>query len=599
MVKRINKLLSFFIILSICFSIVIGNNLNTKMSETVEASNENDTVDVFANLAFPTAEGYGRYANGGRGGRVIEVTNLNDSGEGSLRWALEEESGPRIIVFKVGGIIKLESEITIDSEHGDVYIAGQTAPGDGITLLNYHIKGYLAENIIIRHIRFRLGDSNKWAIYGVELYGCDNSIVDHCSISWAIGYGVSSIFSKNVTVQNTIIAESLYDSYYFVGPDEYLSSWGAQIGGNTASYHHNLFINCAGSIAEMVGTYIYIDDELLFYDGKADIRNNVIYNWYDDIAEGNISRFQLVNNYYKAGAASVEENIISLCGNPLGINDCQRAYLSGNKMVSNDGEEMLNPDTDDSWKLVSDETQNCALDDIKSREQFFEPYINTETADEAYETVVANVGANVPARDYIDSRYIDELVNNKATYTGSRSGLPGIIDSQEDAGGYPNETNFKGGDAPTDTDHDGMPDEWETKHGLNPEYYYDACQVYLSDEGYTNIELYINELAGDPVEYSDNPTLRYTPTTPEPTESPKPTETSTSEPIATATPVQFEAGDVNCDKAVNAKDALEVLKHAAKLDMLTEEKITRADVEADEKIDAKDALAILKIAAKL
>ena len=275
------------------------------------------------------------------------------------------------------------------------------------------------------------------------------------------------------------------------------------------------------------------------------------------------------------------------------------------------GEVIVDSDNENPWVLVSEES----FPDGRSNEPLFDTGVNTMTADKAYEYVIANAGANASNRDYIDSRYINEVVNGTHTY--SSFGTPGIIYDQQHAEGYPDNTTLKGGEAPLDTDNDGMPDEWEILHGLNPENYYDACQVYLSDEGYTNIELYINELAGDPVKYSDNPTVQYNPATPTPESTATPEITATPEasatPEITMTPEATETivptstpdepdyliGDVDLDGKVNATDALLVLKHAAKIEILSDDELIIADVEPDEKIDAVDALEILKIAAKI
>lgn len=546
-------------------------------------------ADDLNTLAFPTAEGYGRYADGFRCGRVVEVTNLNDSGEGSLRWALEEESGSRIVVFKVGGIIELGSPININS---DVYVAGQTAPGDGITVTKYPLRCFGGENVVIRHLRVRIGDDNKTAMDGIWLWGVNNCIVDHCSTSWAIGSSIIAVSCNNTSIQKSIFAESLYNSYKRGEWGKELSSHGALLSGNTLSFVGNLVINNADE--NLVTKAYYSDDK---FGGCVDIRNNVVYNWYDSIAYGDIEKVQIVSNYFKKGGASITDTFFSLkAENVTDVN--RKAYLSGNKVIDNN-KVVLDSNNDGQWNLVENTLQDYTIDEAKSDDTLFESYVNTLSADESYENIIDNVGATLPKRDYIDNRYIEELVSGKSTYVGSKSGLKGIIDSQEDVGGYPNETNFKGGEALVDTDHDGMPDEWELEHGLNPEYYYDACQIYLSDEGYTNIELYINELAGDTVNYSDNPTIQFTPATPVPevTETPQVIETI----LATATPEKIEnlLGDVDSDGSVNAADALSVLKHAAKIESLSDEKLVLADVNTDDRIDAVDALAILKIAAKV
>lgn len=457
-----------------------------------------------ARLAFPTAEGYGRFARGGRGGRIVEVTNLNDSGEGSLRQALEVETGPRIVVFRVGGVIELKSRICIPDTGGDVYVAGQTAPGDGITLINYDFGAMGSEDVIIRDIRTRVGDMNGKSTGGMGMSSCNNSIVDHCSISWATDEGFSSRSAQNLTFQWNIIGESLHESVHYDGDDRDKTethAFAASISGNRGSFHHNLLIDCTGRNWSLAGA---MEQDGVTYAGELDISNNVVYNWRDRTTDGGVRRLNFVNNYYKAGAESNENlHIVSLDGNELGTNDMQKMYVSGNMMVGYNGSTILKS-TDNAWdkgKAVSG-GKNSTVADVRSDTPFFESYVNVESAESAYKSVISKAGANKPGWDYIDSRYIDEVTNNKYTYTGSKQGLKGIIDSQNDVGGYPNSSNFKGGSAPTDSDHDGMPDEWEKARGLDPNNSSDGAIVSLSADDYTNVEMYLNELAGDPVEYN-------------------------------------------------------------------------------------------------
>lgn len=195
-----------------------------------------------ARLSFPTAEGYGRFARGGRGGRIIEVTNLNDSGEGSLRQALEVEKGPRIVVFRVGGVISLKNRLCIPDDGGNVYVAGQTAPGDGITLINYDFGALGAEDVVIRDMRVRVGDSNGKSTGGMGIGSCNNCIVDHCSISWATDEGFSSRSAKNITFQHNIIGESLHESVHYDGDrtGTETHAFAASISGYTGSFPYAL-----------------------------------------------------------------------------------------------------------------------------------------------------------------------------------------------------------------------------------------------------------------------------------------------------------------------------------------------------------------------
>lgn len=461
-------------------------------------------------LAFPSAEGFGRFARGGRGGKIVEVTNLNDSGEGSLRQALEVEKGSRIVVFRVGGVIELQSALVIPEDGGDVYVAGQTAPGDGITLTHYDFGGLGASDVIIRDVRVRVGDSNGQSTGGMGLGSCNQSIVDHCSISWATDEGFSSRSAQNITFQWNIIGESLHDSVHYgdnhSGTETH--AFAASISGYTGSFHHNLLIDCTGRNWSLAGA---LEQDAKTYGGQLDIRNNVVYNWMDRTTDGGVRRLNFIGNYYKAGPVSDESlHIVSMDGNELNTDDMQKMYVFGNKMVGRDGTVLLET-TDDAWAegRAKSGGKNSTDADVRSDTEFFgNTYVETQTADEAYESVLENVGAggtSPEGRDYIDSRYIHEVTDGTYTYTGSKQGLSGIIDSQEDAGGYPDFEETRVADD-FDTDKDGMPDEWEDLHGLDPENPDDGSIVSLSADDYTNVEMYLNELAGDTVEYNGNAT---------------------------------------------------------------------------------------------
>ncbi|MGN0591290.1 exo-alpha-sialidase, partial [Ruminococcus sp.] len=242
------------------------------------------------------------------------------------------------------------------------------------------------------------------------------------------------------------------------------------------------------------------------YGGQLDIRNNVVYNWKDRTTDGGVRRLNFVNNYYKAGPVSnTDMHIVSIDGNELNTSDMQKMYVSGNIMTDINGNQLLRA-TDDAWakgKAVSG-GKNSTEADVRSDVPFFESYVNTQSAEDAYNSVITSAGANMPGFDYLDSRYLKEVKNGTYTYTGSKDGLKGIIDSHTDVGGYPNSSNFNGGTAPKDSDGDGMSDAWENEHGLDPNDAADGAVVSLSADDYTNLELYLNELAGDPVEYNGN-----------------------------------------------------------------------------------------------
>ncbi|MDP4208563.1 MAG: pectate lyase [Bacteroidota bacterium] len=427
-------------------------------------------------LAFPGAEGFGRFATGGRGGKVIEVTNLNDDGAGSLREALKA-SGPRIIVFKVSGIIELKSKLSITN--GDVTIAGQTAPGDGICLKNYQMNGRPGvRNVIIRYMRFRPGDgSHASAIYGLNLENVSNVIVDHCSMSWSIEESATFYDVHNITVQWCIVSESLNGSFNGKGDHGYGGVWG----GINGSYHHNLLAHHSSRNPRFNGARAHDTIGLAFVD----FRNNVMYNWSENSSYGGEFGHQnMINNYYKPGPASpsdarrhriVEPYDTITAGKPL-----SKWYINGNVM---EGSASV---TQNNWKDgIQPKHKGMPPLLFKTDKPFDAAPIKTQSATEAYTAVLANAGATLPHRDPIDTRIVNEVKNGTFTY-----GHKGIIDSQTQVGGWPE---YKSTEAPVDSDHDGMPDVWEVKHGLNPNDLSDASGDYNHD-GYSNIEKYINSL---------------------------------------------------------------------------------------------------------
>jgi len=544
-------------------TIIVILCLNLLVVENSEANN-NVTNDIFSNLAFPTAEGFGKNSNGFRGGRVIKVTNLNDSGEGSLRWALEEEKGPRIVVFDVGGVIELESKIFVGPENGNVYIAGQTAPGDGITIIKNGIHIYGSNDVAVRNLRIRLGGESESPESCILVEYSSNCIVDHCSLSWSNG---PVYFTKNTlesTIQNCVIAEPLIDSYSSIddGPDGTYSI-GTGVFSNGGSIYSNLFVNC-------MNRNIYCQKRTVSDLNKLEITNNVFYNWKGVAIEGSCYEQQMISNLFKSNLYN------SSYLYDFDYNNNLKIYMSGN---------IFNDKVAD-WDFIKE--SNDSIENIKCSKLVIDSGIETVTASESYLNVLENSGAISPVLDDIDNRYIDEVKKNTVTYTGSKTCMKGFLNSVKDAEGYPSHLTFKGGEAPTDSDNDGMPDQWEIEHGLNPEYYYDSCQIYLSDEGYTNIELYINQLAGDEIKFSNNPQLKY---------SPDIEFTRTEEPTESVEPISV--GDVDNNGFINASDALLVLKHAARIEVLVEEESLKADVNQDKSIDSEDALTILKYAAGL
>ncbi|KAF2508314.1 pectinesterase family protein [Flavobacterium foetidum] len=437
--------------------------------------------------AFPGAEGYGKYVTGGRGGKVIYVTNLNDSGAGSLREAINQ-AGPRIVVFKVSGNIELKSELNITD---NITIAGQTAPGGGITLKDYNVK-VRGNNIILRYLRFRMGDT-----YDVENDALGgrfqkNIIVDHCSMSWSTDECVSFYQNENFTMQWCIISESLRNSVHAKGAHGYGGVWG----GKNASFHHNLLAH-HDSRNPRLGEYA---NDIFAKTDLVDIRNNVIYNWGGNSCYGgDAMNVNLVNNYWKPGPGtsnSTKERILSTgrsldTTSPLyGI--WGKYFVDGNYVV---GSERA---TQDNWTYgVYSQFHGSQLpvsDADKAALKLSTPHasgeITTHSATKAYQLVLDNAGANL-FRDAVDKRAVDDTRSGTASImNGGNGSTNGYIDTPSATGGWPV---LPTGTAPVDTDGDGMPDAWETEKGLNPASAADG-NLKTVDGVYTNIEVYINSL---------------------------------------------------------------------------------------------------------
>jgi hypothetical protein len=422
-------------------------------------------------LAFPTAEGYGRFAIGGRGGRVLRVTNLNDSGPGSLREAVEA-TGPRTVVFDVSGLISLKSRLVFRSENEFLTIAGQTAPGKGITLRNHTFGGFGGVDTIVRFIRMRMGNL-AGGRDGMGLAASDHCIIDHCSISWTIDEAFSSRGAKNITFQRNLISEALNLSRH---------GFAASIGGDIGSFHHNLLAHNAGRNWSLAGAL----DQASRHAGRLDIRNNVVYNWAHRTTDGGARQVNFVNNYYKPGPASQVMTYL----NPQFEHPAfgpQQYYVAGNITEGFAGPEgPTGP-----FKGVRARGQQDAP--VTVPEPFFEPHVKTHGAKEAYENVLADVGCNVPMLDDHDKRVIREVREGTTTYKGSKSGLPGIPDVQEDVGGWEDYPEIRR-PANWDTDGDGMPDKWEISKGLDPNDPADGA-LDPDGDGYTNLEDYLNWLA--------------------------------------------------------------------------------------------------------
>jgi len=436
-------------------------------------------------LAFPTAEGYGKYAKGGRGGVVYEVTNLNDSGEGSLRVAVEA-SEPRTVVFRVSGTIILESPLTI--KHSYITIAGQTAPGDGICIRKYPLN-IGADHVIIRYLRVRLGDESGNDYDAMSGRYCKHIILDHLSTSWSVDECMSIYHCDSITVQWCIVSESMSHSNHVKGSHGFGGIWGSNFG----TYHHNLLAHHSSRNPRMASG-----------SGNTDYRNNVLYNWgYQSLYGGeknqqgndkfNFSNFNIVANYYKPGPATMPGEVRYRIANPSfrSEEDYGKWYIAENTIEGNE--------------IVSSDNWNggvqTALSFKKIRLEAPWPSmpINQQKAEEAYKLVLDNAGAILPKRDEIDARIVKEVKGGYATYEGKTykkeyqvadtTKICGIIDTQEDVGGWPE---LKSEPAPKDSDHDGMPDEWEAGNKLdktNPD-----DRNNIASDGYTMLEKYLNSI---------------------------------------------------------------------------------------------------------
>ncbi len=421
--------------------------------------------------AFPGAEGWGRYAKGGRGGVLLLVTNLNDSGPGSFREAAMF-NGPRTIVFKVSGNIELKSKLIISSPF--LTIAGQTAPGEGICLKNYPLEIFYTHDIIVRGIRVRPGTES--GIIGSEIDGINiaessNVIVDHCSVSWTCDEGVNNWHKSSfITFQWCLIAEPLNNSVHEKGKH----GFGATIGGYKSTFHHNIIANATARNPSIGGNNQNPTVML-------DVRNCVFSNWKNRSCDGKPLSVNIVNNYYKPGPATLEDvksRIVRIDNSEkYGFNSLwyiDGNYIEGNPIVSKD-----NWNGGVEFEEGTSEQRNRLLKAVE-----YAP-VSTQTAEEAYTMVLKNAGVIYPVRDKQDCRVISQIVTGK--YQLSEEG---IIDKVEQAGGWPQ---LSSAIPDKDTDEDGMPDSWEVQNGLNPKDPNDSGKI--SDlSAYTNLEKYINSL---------------------------------------------------------------------------------------------------------
>lgn len=407
------------------------------------------TADV---PAFPGAEGGGRNATGGRGGEVYEVTTLADAGPGSLRDAVS--AGNRTVVFRVSGTIELAGGLDITGSN--LTVAGQSAPGGGICVAGNETE-IKADNVILRHLRFRGTDRMGTPIDTFKMEGRRNVMIDHCSFSWGVDETCSPYGNRNVTVQWCIIAEGLTMSAHEKGRHGYGGLWG----GDDVTYHHNLLIHNGGRNPR----FSFVEDVPL----RADSRNNVIYNYgYTSCYGGEWANgINLVANYYKPGPDTLAEIAPVIVSPDRGGS----WHVSGNVIEGH-------PDvTEDNTLGVDIPTGGITL--LPEPVELSEPIEQQSPAD-AYEAVLAGAGATVPRRDAIDARLVADV----------RAGTGRMINSQSEVGGL---VPLAATQVPADKDHDGIPDTWEREHGLKPSDPADAAAID-PETGYSHLELYLNSL---------------------------------------------------------------------------------------------------------
>ena len=440
-------------------------------------------------LAFPEAEGYGRFARGGRGGKVIYVTNLNDNGPGSLREAITNNVGARTILFAVSGIISLEDRLTL--AHSNITIAGQTSPGKGICVKGAPFGFSGVTDGIMRFIRVRVGSGRTFDASGMN--GAEHCIFDHNSFSWAIDEVFSSRSGKNFTLQKTMLAEALNVAGHKNYPAGKEHGFAASIGGDIGSFHHNLLAHCYGRNWSLAGGL----DGTGAYAGRLDIFNNVVYNWGGRATDGGAYEVNFVNNYYKKGAGTKQLYLLNAQLEGAGTGS-QSYFYSGNVMTEPNGEVVYDGTNNKEGRTYTLSGGQVLNWDVWVNEPFFESHAKIESASDAYKSVLSDVGCTLPIFDDHDVRVITETLDGTYSCVGSKSGKPGFPDSQEDVGGYEDYPEITINLDEFDTDRDGLPNWWEEMFGLNP----NSPEGDFSDsnaddnmDGYTNLEEYLHWMA--------------------------------------------------------------------------------------------------------
>lgn len=430
-------------------------------------------------LAFPGAEGYGRYANGGRGGIVYHVTSLSGGREpGTLLYGLMDIDAPHYVVFDVSGIIELDFNAHFTKSN--ITIAGQTAPGKGVCIKASNIG--LGSDVICRHMRFKRG----LGVYGENTgnalgAGNDHTILDHTTAAWGSDETFSSRGAKNITFQYSMITEALGITGHKNYEDGKNHGFAATIGGSVGTFSHNLLVNCQGRNWSMGGGL----DGAGNAAGELDMFNNVCYNWGGRTTDGGARLMQFVNNYYKMGEASSNKYLFTAQNEDFDHRS-QFAYVSGN-IRENKNHTLTEDKKGETYRATGPEPELTWYD-----APFFTSYATIHSAKEAFKIVTSDAGATMPMRDDHHLRNIQETLKGTWTYIGSRSGIKGEIDHEDDAGGwenYPEEHR----DANWDADQDGMPDWWEQMVGSN------ASVANQNDDpdhdGWTLLEDYLEFMA--------------------------------------------------------------------------------------------------------
>lgn len=480
--------------------------LSTCYWKIVEEDSEGNTFDgdIYSfrprHLAFPSAEGYGRFAIGGRGGSVYHVTSLDDDAtnpaEGTFRYGITKLSGPRTIVFDVSGYITLKDRLTCSDPY--VTIAGQTAPGEGITFRGAPL-GFASDGItrFIRSYRGYAGneagpsaDDQKKGLDGLGMAGCDNAIMDHCSVAWTTDEAFSSRNAHSITLQRTLISEALNQADHPNYEAGKTHGYAATIGGGCtfghSSYHHNLLAHCEGRNWSLSGGL----DGAGNYSGAHDIFNNVVYNWGSRATDGGTHELNFVNNFYKMGASTTQKLLLRHEFEGTG-NGSQAAYVSGNIRQNLDGSKTSDAENA-TYEYKLSGGQKLTWEPWASK-PFFESFANVESAEAAYANVLSDVGCNQPFFNAHDKRMVSETFSGTTSTTGSKTGKKGLIDREWDAEGFTSIAEVRR-PSDFDTDLDGMPDWWENLHAdLNPT----VADNNIDTDGdcYTALEDYLNWMA--------------------------------------------------------------------------------------------------------